>query len=112
MAYVFDQSGECSSSRRESNGNGNPNGNGGAGRIILISGTVGRNGRNLRDDVMSIQDGLNHVTPNQGGPMPPLVVDGFVGPKTVAAIERFQKVHFLRSFPMDASIRSSERSQC
>jgi hypothetical protein len=37
---------------------------------------------------------LNRVPAEQGGPTPPLVVDGLVGSKTVGAIYKFQKHHF------------------
>jgi len=103
MAYVFDKFGECSSSQ---------NGGGGGGSLakgISITGSVGRGGRNLRDDVVSIQEALNRITPIQGGPTPALVVDGFVGPKTVAAIERFQKVQFTQKFP-DGRVDPGQRT--
>lgn len=62
--------------------------------LVSLRGSVGRNGRNLREDVVQIQDALNRVGPSTGGPLVPLVVDGFVGPKTIRAIEDFQKFQF------------------
>jgi peptidoglycan hydrolase-like protein with peptidoglycan-binding domain len=63
---------------------------------IAISQPVGRGplARNKPDDVRTIQEALNRVTVAgaAGGPMPFLVVDGIVGPKTNAAIARFQQV--------------------
>lgn len=64
---------------------------------ISISKPVGRGplARNQPDDVRTIQDALNQVTVKgvAGGPMPFLAVDGICGPKTNAAISRFQQVH-------------------
>ncbi|HSD16745.1 MAG TPA: peptidoglycan-binding domain-containing protein [Thermomonas sp.] len=57
-----------------------------------IMGSVGRGGRNSPAvDVMTVQYLLNCVTAVQGGPSPELVVDGAAGPKTIAAIEKFQR---------------------
>ena len=54
--------------------------------------SVGRGGRNTSpQDVFTVQYLLNCVPCNQGGPMPELAVDGIAGPKTVAAIMRFQR---------------------
>lgn len=49
--------------------------------------------RNLAADVKIIQEALNRVTVAGlvGGPIPFLKVDGFIGPKTNAAILNFQK---------------------
>ncbi len=59
-----------------------------------IAGTVGRGGRNFPAlDVMTVQYLLNCVTAGQGGPSPELAVDGAVGPKTIAAIEKFQRAN-------------------
>jgi hypothetical protein len=55
---------------------------------ISIRGSVGRGGTNRFEDVRIVQELLNkHIRP----PMPLLVVDGMVGPKTVGAIETFQR---------------------
>jgi peptidoglycan hydrolase-like protein with peptidoglycan-binding domain len=63
---------------------------------IAINQPVGRGplARNKPDDVRTIQDALNRVTVANaaGGPMPFLAVDGICGPKTNAAIARFQQV--------------------
>lgn len=55
---------------------------------------VGPLARNLKEDVETIQDALNQVTVkgDKGGPMPFLKVDGIHGPKTQAAINKFQQV--------------------
>lgn len=53
--------------------------------------SVGLNGANQPDDVFTVQMLLNHVDGGSGGPTPPLQVDGQSGPKTVAAINRFQQ---------------------
>jgi len=60
-----------------------------------ISASVGRmGGKNRRPDVLTVQDLLNRVPPHQGGPVPPLVVDGLCGSKTIKAIQKFQLHHF------------------
>lgn len=63
-------------------------------RGLLISGSVGAGGRNLPDDVKAIQKALNNVPADQGGPVPPLDVDGLIGPLTKGAIARFQEKQF------------------
>lgn len=69
-------------------------GNGGGGSVG-ISKPVGQGGaaRNIPEDVRTIQDALNRVTEKgvAGGPMPLLDVDGLCGPKTNAAILKFQR---------------------
>jgi peptidoglycan hydrolase-like protein with peptidoglycan-binding domain len=63
---------------------------------IAINQPVGRGplAPNKPDDVRTIQDALDRVTVANaaGGPMPFLAVDGICGPKTNAAIARFQQV--------------------
>jgi hypothetical protein len=59
-----------------------------------ISATVGLNAPNRHDDVVTIQEMLNNISPAQGGPTPLLVVDGLCGKKTKAAIHKFQLQHF------------------
>jgi Putative peptidoglycan binding domain len=56
-----------------------------------ISASVGVGGRNAAVDVRTAQELLNSVPTASGGPVPLLAVDGLVGPKTVAAIQRFQR---------------------
>lgn len=63
-------------------------------RPLAISASVGLGGFNRPDDVKNIQRALNHLIPDVGGAVPFLVDDGLVGPKTTAAIERFQRVNF------------------
>ena len=66
------------------------------GSPISVSQPVGQGplARNQAVDVRTIQEALNRVTVQgvQGGPMPFLAVDGICGPKTNAAIARFQQV--------------------
>jgi len=57
--------------------------------ISLVK-SVGQGGANLPDDTRTVQQALNRVQPEQGGPTPSLAVDGIVGPKTTGAIARFQ----------------------
>jgi len=60
-----------------------------------ISASVGRmGGRNLPDDVRTVQELLNEVPATAGGPAPPLVPDSICGPKTIGAIQAFQLHHF------------------
>jgi peptidoglycan hydrolase-like protein with peptidoglycan-binding domain len=49
---------------------------------------------NRQDDVRKIQELLNAIKPGDGGPDPKLVEDGFIGPKTIAAIRKFQQARF------------------
>jgi hypothetical protein len=58
--------------------------------MVTISISVGRDGLNRRQDVITIQTLLNqqmHVL----APLRPLQVDGVMGPRTIAAIEAFQR---------------------
>jgi peptidoglycan hydrolase-like protein with peptidoglycan-binding domain len=63
---------------------------------IEIGKPVGRGplARNQADDVRTIQEALNQVALKgiAGGTIPFLKVDGIIGPKTQAAIDRFQQV--------------------
>ena len=61
---------------------------------ITISASVGQGGINKPNDVFNIQYGLDQVAPVDGGPTPPLKIDGICGPKTIAAIRAFQQKHF------------------
>jgi hypothetical protein len=91
MGTVFlakHESGECRETVIEANGGG------GGGGDLKIAASVGVNGRNLRDDVLTIQKALNKVSPPDGGPLPPLAEDGWIGQYTNTAITKFQKHHF------------------
>lgn len=55
-----------------------------------ISGSVGKGGKNRPEDVIVVQYLLNCVPSKQGGPAQELILDGLSGPKTCAAIQRFQ----------------------
>jgi peptidoglycan hydrolase-like protein with peptidoglycan-binding domain len=59
----------------------------------VISRSVGASGVNSPADVRTIQDALNGVPTENGGPDPELKVDGIVGPLTLAAIKAFQQAH-------------------
>lgn len=60
-----------------------------------ISASVGRQaGKNRADDVITIQQLLDQVPLDSGGPVPALKVDGICGPKTGDAIQKFQLKHF------------------
>jgi hypothetical protein len=50
--------------------------------------------RNFYDDVVTIQELLNEISIENGGPNPPLKVDGTCGHKTKSAIQNFQLKHF------------------
>jgi len=62
---------------------------GGAVQILARVGT-GPKVVNRAEDVRTVQSALNRFSPSQGGPIEPLDVDGKCGPKTLAAIHRFQ----------------------
>lgn len=49
---------------------------------------------NRPDDVRKVQRLLNTFSPGDGGPDPKLAEDGIMGPKTVAAIRKFQQTRF------------------
>lgn len=55
--------------------------------------SVGAGGVNQASDVRVIQRLLNRIAPTHGGPAIALVPDGIVGPKTLAAIDGFQRFH-------------------
>lgn len=55
---------------------------------------VGAGGSNLHQDVVTVQELLNGVSPDNGGAKPVLKVDGIAGPKTRNAIQVFQLKHF------------------
>jgi peptidoglycan hydrolase-like protein with peptidoglycan-binding domain len=57
----------------------------------VISDKVGQGGISLKKDVLIIQQALNAVAEARGGPVPRLATDGLIGPKTRAAIGKFQK---------------------
>lgn len=63
--------------------------------MSIITASVGRGGINQTEDVRAIQDLLNK---SSCAPDPALGVDGKMGPRTIAAIEAFQKqvVHMKR----------------
>lgn len=90
MGFVCDQFGECRSRGGRSNAST---------RFVSLQGSVGRGGRNIRNDVGAVQDALNQIDPIAGGPQPLLKVDSICGPKTIGAIERFQKAQFGLPFP-------------
>lgn len=62
-----------------------------------IEGSVGFAGRNVARNVATVQYLLNCVPAARGGPAPELAVDGIAGPKTIAAIRRFQTTNFGRA---------------
>ena len=64
-----------------------------------ISASVGQNGRNLKADVTTVQELLNKVPLNEGGPQVPLKVDGLAWTKTIAAIKRFQSINMGHKWP-------------
>jgi hypothetical protein len=59
--------------------------------LVALWKSVGAGGANRSDDTDAVQTGLNAVPIPLGGPKAPLAVDGKVGPKTIAAIRRFQE---------------------
>src|SRR5690349_4208757 len=61
--------------------------------VATISASVGQGGVNKNADVLVIQQSLNQIPPNQGGPLPKLKEDAWIGPKTNGAIIVFQKAN-------------------
>ena len=55
-----------------------------------IGGSVGKGGTNKKADVRIVQAFLNSTPPEDGGPAFLLAEDGIIGPKTQAAIDKFQ----------------------
>ena len=55
-----------------------------------IGGSVGKGGANHKADVRIVQAFLNSTPPEDGGPAFLLAEDGIIGPKTQAAIDKFQ----------------------
>lgn len=58
-----------------------------------IDKSVGQGGFNQKADVLKAQQLLNMIAPEDGGPVPPLAEDGFIGPFTLGAIKKFQQHH-------------------
>jgi peptidoglycan hydrolase-like protein with peptidoglycan-binding domain len=56
-----------------------------------IERSVGAGGTNAKADTLLVQELLNSVPPSEGGPDLLLAEDGLIGPKTQAAINKFQK---------------------
>jgi peptidoglycan hydrolase-like protein with peptidoglycan-binding domain len=56
-----------------------------------IGRSVGSAGANVKADVLLVQELLNSVPPDEGGPDLLLAEDGLIGPKTQAAINKFQR---------------------
>src|SRR3954454_3753279 len=64
-----------------------------------ITASVGLGGVNRKEDSITVQELLNKVSPEDGGPMPLLAVDGLPWQKTIAAIKNFQRVQVEMQFP-------------
>jgi hypothetical protein len=64
-----------------------------------ISASVGAGGVNRKADAVTVQELLNNVPADDGGPTPPLVVDGLPWTRTVAAIRRFQRIALGHKWP-------------
>jgi hypothetical protein len=60
---------------------------------VHIRGPVGRRGTNASADVKTVQRALKAI-PERFGGKPDIKDDGFIGPITIGAIERFQRQHF------------------
>jgi len=88
----------------------------GSGDDIVISASVGVGGANRPPDVVTVQNALNRVRPDRGGPVPLLDVDGICGSKTNAAIRNFQTKQQLavidgRADPNGATMRALNAEQ-
>ena len=58
---------------------------------VILEGSVGYTGTNRKEEVLAIQQSLNAVVAELGGPGEPLKEDGLSGPRTQNAILRFQQ---------------------
>jgi peptidoglycan hydrolase-like protein with peptidoglycan-binding domain len=58
---------------------------------MALSGSVGKGGANLSPDVRHIQQALNIARVQDN--LPPIKIDSLVGPKTIGAIQDFQRLH-------------------
>ncbi len=80
---------------------------------IAITKPVGQGpfAHNIPEDVKTIQEALNQVTVKgfAGGPIPFLVVDGIKGPKTQAAIIKFQQAQ-VQSINADGLVESGGKT--
>jgi hypothetical protein len=74
-------------------GDGDAGGGTAAGPVVITA-SVGYGGVNRIDDVRSIQNALNSITPGEGGASPKLVPSGVCDQKTKDAIQKFQIHHF------------------
>jgi hypothetical protein len=59
-----------------------------------ITASVGRSGKNLGPDTLTVQQLLNGVSEFEGGPKPKLEEDSKCGKLTIGAIQKFQLHHF------------------
>ena len=75
--------------------------------MITITGPVGAGGKNLRQDVITIQKALNKVSPSLNGKL--LLEDGIYGKNTSAAITKFQ-VRYLNMIQPDGRIDPNGRT--
>jgi hypothetical protein len=67
--------------------------------MTTITGSVGRSGMNRPQDVRAVQTLLNSVARDRGGPAQALAIDGLAWSKTIAAIERFQRLALGHKWP-------------
>ncbi|CAN5211816.1 hypothetical protein BH10ACI1_BH10ACI1_23200 [soil metagenome] len=92
LAYIYKsicrefQSGETS--------NTNESASSGGSEKVAISLSVGLRSPNLPIDVTKIQNALNRISPDDGGPAIPLIPNGFCDSRTVEVIQKFQLRHF------------------
>ena len=77
---------------------------------LKISNSVGTGGINHASDVKTIQQLLNKVPQTWGGPNPKLKEDGIIGPKTNAAILRFQQVQLKGMLNPDGRVDPNKKT--
>ena len=78
-------------------------------RMAPIGGSVGKGGKNLKQDVLVIQGALNQVADALGESKEKLVTDGVAGAKTIAAIKKFQNTKFGNIVP-DGRVDVNQKS--
>ena len=92
LAYIYKnicreiQSGEDSNTSESASSGGSEK--------VTISLSVGLRSPNLPIDVTKIQNALNRISPDDGGPAVPLIPNGICDSKTVEVIQKFQLRHF------------------
>jgi hypothetical protein len=77
--------------------------------MLILTAAVGAEAPKHAADVRAVQAARNQVPAAEGGPVERLAVDGACGPRTIAAIARFQMRHFgLTDFRVDRGMGTAK----